>query len=155
MQITKWELSQIPENEIQGLKKLLPAGDRIVKIVQAAYYDEYTAERESERDTYTLTVEDVETGSQTTLRYWLKTKDRTKYNESVLGTMRSLGKAVFGPDFIYDVPAPGDIIGAVVCAEVKVTKDNSGKEYNRVYHYTSVTNDNMVYSDIEQYYYEG
>lgn len=157
MKITQWELSEIPEDMIQSKNKLFSEGHHIVKIIKAEYLDEYTAEKPIYRDTYSITFEDVNTGDQSQpITYWLKNKERTKFIDSTVGTLNSLGKSIFGPTFAFRIPAPGDIIGAVVDAEFKISKnkDDETKMYNAVYHYNPVSSDNALFSDIEQYYKE-
>ena len=88
-----------------------------VKILDAVYSDG-SAEKESDRNTYKVKIECIEggadAGASALLTYWLKEKGTDKYSAKTLGTLKSLGKAVFGDAFKGDAPMPGDIIGAVV-----------------------------------------
>ena len=153
--ITEWELSDIPDDEVEGTTQArFSEGLHIVKVIDAAYEDANTAETPENVDTYRLTIESVgDDGAKANLRYWVKNKERTAYNENVVGTLNSLGKAVFGSEFTKRIPAPCDIVGAVVGAEIKYGKPTAtGKTYPRVYHWAAVPSAYAVYSDIEQYY---
>lgn len=150
--MSKWELSEIPDEEIQAPKQTFTDGIHAVKVLEARYDDEYTAERPELADTYSITVEAVEGGARTTLRYWVKNKERTMYSSQVVGTLNSLGKAVFGSAFTDKIPVPMDIIGAVVDAEMKTIKTADGKSYLRCYHFQPTAAENVLYSDIEQYF---
>lgn len=161
-QITTWELSNIPEDQIDSVepknKIFVEGGLKVVKINKATYTDQYNAEKESEKDTYRVEIECVEggedAGAKATLTYWLKNKDKGTYNPSVLGTMKSLGKAVFGARFVDTVPAPGDITGAVVMADIKFGKPNAqGVSYPRVFQWSPATQDFSVFSDLDGQYY--
>lgn len=153
---TKWELSEISDDEIQQAPQFANFTDglHIVKITEASYVDEDTAEDPALANTYKVSFESVgEDGAKASVRYFVKNKERTAYNSNVLGTLNSLGKAVFGPEFIDMVPAPVDIIGAVVGAEIKMSPvNNLGKSYPRVYHWVPVPDAYSIYSNIEQYY---
>ena len=156
IEYTKWELSDIPDEQIEGRAQPVKftEGDHVVKIVDAKYLDEVTAVRPTDIDTYTVTVEDVETGATQSLKYWLKNKERTMFSEQTIGTLNSLGKAVLGPNFIKRVPAPVDLVGAVVVAEIKLSKGNDGNMYVRCYHFQPTTQDNALYSAKKKQYYK-
>lgn len=160
-EITSWELSNIPEDQIDNVstnKAFVEGGLKIVKIIKATYINQYSAEKESEKDTYSVQIEclegGVDAGAKATLTYWLKNKDRGTYNSSVLGTLKSLGKAVFGSRFEDAVPAPTDITGAVVMADIKFGKPNAqGAVYPRVYQWAPAPQEFSVFSDKEGQYY--
>lgn len=155
IEYTNWKLSDIPDDQIEGMVQ--PAkfteGEHVVKILDAKYYDEETAKKPTEVDTYEITIEDVESGAKQTLKYWLKNKERTMYSEQTIGTLNSLGKAVLGPGFIKRIPAPIDLVGAVAVAEIKLSKGNDGKMYVRCYHFQPTTEDNSLYSAKKKQYY--
>ena len=51
------------------------------------------------------------------------------------------------------VPAPADICGAVVIADIKnKTSETSGRTYPRCYHFMPANTSMKGYSEIEQYY---
>lgn len=158
----EWELSNIDPSEIEGSatdnRYFTESGLYTVKIVDAKYYDKYAAENPKMADTYKMTIECVDEGKNMGLRadltYWLKNENKTMFNDKTLGTMRSLGKAIFGEDYAQMVPAPATITGAVAVAEIKMGKpDALGRTYPKVYHWMSASGDLvMAYSDIEQHY---
>lgn len=160
-EITSWELSNIPEDQIDNTttnKNFVEGGLKIVKVIKATYIDQYNAEKESEKDTYSVQIEclegGVDAGARATITYWLKNKDRGTYNPSVLGTLKSLGKAVFGNRFESAVPAPADITGAVVMADIKFGKPSAqGVIYPRVYQWAPASQEFSVFSDKEGQYY--
>ncbi|MBQ1293251.1 MAG: hypothetical protein IIY21_04390 [Clostridiales bacterium] len=160
--ITDWELTNIPDEEIDhgdsANKTFVEGGLKTVKITSAVYINKDAAEKESEQDTYRLTIECLEggldAGAKATLTYWLKNKDRGTYNSNVLGTMKSLGKAVFGNAFSGSVPAPSDIVGAVVMADIKFGKPNAnGQSFPRVYQWSPAPQEFGVFSDLSAQYY--
>ena len=159
--ITDWELSDIPDDQIDNVnenKTFVEGGIKTVKINSATYIDQYAAEKESEKDTYRIVIECLEggedAGAKATLTYWLKNKDKGTYNSNVLGTMKSLGKAVFGNAFDKFVPAPSDIIGAVVMADIKFGKPNAnGVSFPRVYQWFPAPQEFSVFSDLDAQYY--
>lgn len=157
--MTKWALSDIPAEEIKDGKNVnafTKEGMTTVKILNAEYQDG-TAEKLSERYTYKLKIECIEggpdAGAQANLTYWLKEKDSPMYSAKTLGTMRSLGKAVFGDAFTDAVPMPDDLIGGVVMANISLSKpDQMGRVFTRVYEWSMASQDFIGFSDIEQEY---
>lgn len=157
--ITEWALSSIPAEEIKDGKNanvFTKEGMTTVKILDAIYTDG-TAEKESERNTYKVKIECIEggadAGASALLTYWLKEKGTNKYSAKTLGTLKSLGKAVFGEAFKGDAPMPADIIGAVVMANINLSKpDSMGRVFTRVYDWSAASQDFIGFSDIEQYY---
>ena len=158
-QITEWALSDIPDEEIkdgQNANVFRKEGLTTVKILDAEYFGA-DAEKESERNTYKVKIECIEGGSDAgataTITYWLKEKGSQKYSAKTLGTMKSLGKAIFGDAFKSDVPNPADIVGAVVMANISLSKpDPMGRSFTRVYEWTMASQDFLGFSDIEQEY---
>ena len=77
-------------------------------------------------------------GVEFSLRYWMETTDKqtnniipNKYTRS---TLISLGKALFDKES-KGCPAPCDIIGGVVKAEVKYKESSNGNKYPRIYRF--------------------
>ena len=157
--ITSWALSDIPPDEIkdgQNANVFTKEGMTTVKILDAVYHDN-TAEKESDRNTYKVKIECIEggpdAGASATLTYWLKEKGSQKYSAKTLGTLKSLGVAIFGEEFKSDVPMPGDIIGGVVMANINLSKpDSMGRVFTRVYNWSAASQDFLGFSDIDQYY---
>lgn len=162
--IDDWELYNIPDENIEKgqpskFKYFTAPGLYTVKIVDAKYYDEYTAPKKTMIDTYSLTIECIEegvnAGARAKLTYFVKNEERTKFNDNTLGTLRSLGKALFSDVFTGYVPAPGNIIGGVVVADVKISKpDALERTFPKVYHWQSASSDFAIFSDIKQYFRE-
>ena len=158
--ITKWALSDIPDNKIgdaNNVTSFSENGIKTVKILDAKYFDE-TAEKETDRNTYRLSIECIEggqdAGAKANLTYWLMDKKTGLINSKTLGTMVSLGKAIFGKEFPDKaVPMPDDIIGSVVMADITISKpDALGRSFTRVYRYEPASVEFSAFSEIEQYY---
>lgn len=162
--IDNWELYNIPDEQIERgqsseYKYFTEGGLCAVKIIDAKYYDEYSAEKDTLVDTYSITIEGIQdgpnAGARAKLTYFVKNKERTKFSENTLGTMRSLGKAMFSDQFNGMIPAPKNIVGGVVVAEIKMTSpDSLGRVYPKVYHWQSASKEFAVFSDIKQYFRE-
>lgn len=162
--IDKWALYDIPDEEIEKgqsseFKYFTTPGLYTVKIVDAKYYDEFTAEKKTMIDTYSVTIECIEeganAGARAKLTYFVKNEEKTKYNDNTLGTLRSLGKALFSDAFSGYIPAPANIVGGVVVADVKIgNADTLGRRFPKVYHWQSASSDFAIFSDIKQYFRE-
>lgn len=160
--IDKWDLYDIPEDQIEAeqpsqFKYFTEPGLYTCKIIEAKYIDEFAAEKKTLVDTYNIILECIEAGpsagARANLTYFVKNENRTMYNPNTLGTMRSLGKALFSEQFTGSIPAPSNIIGGVVVAEVKIGNPNKdGKRWPKVYHYQSASSDFALFSDIKQYF---
>lgn len=161
---TKWELYNVPEDQIEGgVKTELPTftedGLYTVKIIEAKYIDENSApdDKPHLKDTYSLVIESVEEGKMTGARgyltYWVKNEQRTAFKENVLGTLRSLGKAIFGENFNGMMPAPCDVVGRVAVADIKMSRpDSLGRVFPRVYRWEPATADYALFSEKPQYF---
>lgn len=142
---TEWEYS----NEVD--KTLIPieTGIRSLSIVDASL--------DPEANIYKITVDDIETQGEFILQYWLDYIDKNtgmkSANKVSRGTLISLGRALFG-DEARGIPAPCDITGGVVRAEVKLQKSTSSDtEYPRVYKFMPATRDVVEENAlIDQYY---
>ena len=158
---TQWEGYSIDPEKIEGgtateQKTFTVEGLCTVKIIDANYNDENT-EKLTDRDTYKITIESIEDGpsfgSNGQLTYWVKNEERTAYRENVLGTLRSLGKAIMGDKFTGFMPAPCDLVGRVAVADIKMSKPNSlGMTFPRVYRWEPATESYSIYSEKPQYY---
>ena len=142
--ITKWEFSDDIEVDTP-----IPEGLRAVHI-DNAYYD-------PEKYTYVMELTDLELFESFKLTYWLYSANqktgKLEKSKTTVGTLNSLGKAIFGPDMNVGVPAPADVCGAVVIAEIKnKTSETSGRTYPRCYHFMPANASMKGYSEIEQYY---
>lgn len=142
--ITKWDFSdrQVQDTEV-------PEGLRAIKIENAWYDDEdYT---------YNLECIDLSTEVEFKLRYWLQSRDgatgQIVDNKTSIGVLNSLGRAIFGDDSNVGVPCPGDIIGAVCIANIKLRESKtSGKKYPSCYNYMAAYETEAWASEIEQYF---
>lgn len=141
MQFQTWEYTK--PIDLGAPREEVPTGLRTVKISDCSYDPETTA--------YKLKVEDLETGVRFQLSYWLTKAvekvvdgvkvrtDEVEPNKTSNGTLASLFRALYGDE--YDpardgILAPGDVIGRVVVADVKLGKPSpSGIQYPRVYEY--------------------
>ena len=117
--ITKWEFSDDVETDTP-----IPEGLRAVHI-DNAFYD-------PEKYTYNMELTDLELFETFKLTYWLYSANqktgKLEKSKTTVGTLNSLGKAIFGPDMQVGVPAPADICGAVVSAAIKhKTSETSGR----------------------------
>ena len=67
-----------------------------------------------------------------------------------------MGKSIFGNEFPDKaIPFPGDIIGAVVMADIDISKpDQQGRVFTRVFRFEPASQDFMAFSSIEQNYRE-
>lgn len=142
--ITQWEFSNKVVEDV-----LVPDGLRTIKIESASY--------DPETYVYRLDCVDLETSAEFSLRYWLQSVDpltkQIKDNNSSIGTMNSLGRAVFGDAMNVGVPAPCDVTGAVCVANIKLKEsETSGKKYPRCYSFMSASEADSWASDIEQYF---
>jgi len=139
---TEWEYS----NEVEKTNIPVEEGLRYVKIVDAKF--------DASAKEYNLSLEDLTNGAEFSLRYWLNGTDKNgniTSNASARGTLISLGKALAGEPI--GIPAPVDVIGGVVVAEVVMKESTtSGAKYPRVYKFTPASTDVVNdHSDIEQY----
>lgn len=160
--IDKWALFDIPEDQIEErqqkeFKYFTENGLYTCKIMDAKYIDEFAAEKKTDIDTYKVTLECIEAGesagARANLTYFVKNENRTMFNPNTLGIMRSLGKALYSDAFTGSIPAPNNIVGGVVVAEVKMgNPDKDGKRWPKVYHYQSASSDFKLFSDIKQYW---
>lgn len=145
--VTEWEYS----GEVD--KTLIPpeTGIRNLSIVDASL--------DPERNIYKVTVDDIDAGCEYTLQYWLDYTDgntgETTPNRTARGTLISLGKALFAEE-ARGIPAPCDIIGGVVKAEVKLQKSTtSDAQYPRIYKFMAASRDVVEENAlIDQYYVE-
>ncbi len=142
--LTKWEFSDAVVEDVE-----VPEGLRIIKINSASY--------DPEDFTYVLECTDIETSAEFNLRYWLQSMDpltkEVKTNNSTVGTLNSLGRAIFGDQEQVGVPAPCDICGAVCVANIKLKESGtSGRKYPRCYNFMSADEGASWASDIEQYF---
>lgn len=161
-EIDKWALYDIPEDQIEErqqkeFKYFTENGLYTCKIIDAKYIDEFAAEKKTDIDTYKVTLECIEAGEhageRATLTYFVKNENRTMYNANTLGIMKSLGKALFSEQFKGSIPAPKNIIGGVVVAEVKMgNPDKNGVRWPKVFHYQSASSDFAIFSEIKQYW---
>lgn len=160
--MTDWDFTNIPpeqikdSNNVNGFKE---QGLKTVKILDVGFNGP-DAVKVSDRNTYKLTIECIEggtdAGARANLTYWLKEKETNFVNVKTLGTLTSLGKAIFGKEFPErSVPNPADILGAVVMADINLSKpDDLGRVFTRVYRFEPASADFSAFSDIEQYYRE-
>jgi len=126
------------------------AGDRMLKIVGAE-----CAQDSSLREVYTVSCMDLVNNAVFDLRFFI-----TNINENAVriedrkqrGIVQSIGRALFGPDFL-GLPNPVDIVGGVVRTELTVKESASGRVYARTYHFDPVPQDWAMLADIEQFYY--
>ena len=146
--ITDWKYSgEIDRTNIpiiEGIRTLL---------IKDAKYSEFDENGEP-NEQYSLTTEDLENGAEITLNYWLNSINeetgKLVSNASQRGTLISIGSALFGK--AVGIPAPCDVIGGVVRADVKLAQSKKGKIYPRVYKFTPAkTEDVETYAMIEQY----
>lgn len=142
--ITPWEFSNAIVEDVE-----VPEGLRIIKITNAEY--------NPEDYTYKLDCTDLETSAEFILRYWVQSIDpltkKVSQNASTVGTLNSLGRAIFGGDTQVGIPAPCDIVGAVCVANIKLKESStSGKKYPRCYNFMSADEGASWASDIEQYF---
>lgn len=142
--ITNWEYSDAVVVDVE-----VPEGLRVIHIDNAEYDDE--------QFTFKVDCTDLETEARFILRYWLKTTDpktgTTSNNASAIGTLNSLGRAIFGDDSNVGVPCPCDIVGAVCVANIKLKESGtSGKKYPRCYNFMSASQSEAWASGIEQYF---
>ena len=143
-QITEWEFSDDVETDTP-----IPDGVRAAHI-DNAFYD-------PAKYTYNMELTDLELFGTCKLTYWRYSANqktgKLEKSKTTVGTLNSLGKAIFGPDMQVGVPAPADICGAVVIADIKnKTSETSGRTYPRCYHFMPANTSMKGYSEIEQYY---
>ncbi len=148
--ITNWEWSNVTQDE----EVRFTDGPKTIAITSAVYNDE-NAEG-AFKYSYRIGVECIEVGescgAKTMLTYWLRDSRTGQDNRNSIGTLISLGKAIFGDDFTGGIPAPADIIGAVCVADIRMKTSDTGKNYPRVYRFMPASEDFSVYSNIEQYF---
>lgn len=140
--ITEWEYSNVVEKASIPVEE----GARFVQIKDANFIPE-TKE-------YHISTEDLTSGAEINLRYWLTSTDKNgniTSNAQASGTLISLGKSLFGAP--VGIPAPCDIIGGVVIAEVVLKESaTSGAKFPRVFKFRPATKEVVeTYSTIEQY----
>ena len=145
---TAWDLSELKDYSQSDVAWTV--GTHPIIIRRVTYIDEYAGDDKS-ADTYNVNIECVEgecEGATATIRYFLKTKSGED-NRYSIGTLNSLWKAIYGPTESVGVPAPGDVEGCVVMADVTFRDI-----YVQVYHYHAPTMDYAMYSDKaeEQYF---
>ena len=144
--ITKWEYSDREQKPKIGFEE----GLRTLKITSAQYDPDTTQ--------YTLGVTDLVNDAEFRLSWWLKS-EKVKGsgvldtdNNTSIGTLVSLGKALYNINDI-GVPAPSDVLGRVVIANVKASKPaNSGFSYPRVYEFAPAFETESWASDAPQYF---
>lgn len=142
---TQWEFSDddcMSEETVQ-----MAPGIKYLYINDASY--------DPEGAKYTLKVCNAEeTKEKATLTYWLNTMDQNGNivkNVQARGTLHTLGTALAGMDI--GIPAPADVVGGVVKAEVRLSKPSTnGAQFPRVYKFEPIPEEMVVYSTIEQYY---
>ena len=146
--LTEWEFS----HAVAADKPVFPtaeAGDRYLKIIEAAYIPEDSK--------YLIRVQDLTNNARFPLTYWMKSivKGTTELttNDNSVRTLTSLGNALFFGQGVT-VPFPDDIVGGVVIGRVKLVpdKDDPTKKYPRVYEFFPVPQDIALIADIDQYW---
>ena len=146
---TQWKFSEVKFDD----EATFTEGPKTVKILKATYNDEDAEEKI--RNTYLVTIQCIEEGpcegAKATLRYWLKDSKTGADNKNTIGWLCSLGKALFA-DEAKGIPAPCDITGGVVIADIKMKESDDGRRYPRVYHFMPASEDFALYSDIKQYF---
>ena len=140
--ITEWEYS----GEVDKTAIPVEEGLRYLKIMDASF--------DPSNKQYEMSVQDLTNSAEFTLRYWLNGTDKDGNivaNTSARGTLISLGKALFGMP--VGIPAPGDVVGGVVTADVVLKKSaTSEAKFPRVFKFSPATKSVVDdYSDIEQY----
>lgn len=142
----KWEMSD-DKNVPSDFVKVTP-GVKDLFIEDASYNPEDSK--------YSIMVHNVlEPKERFPLNQWLNSLDpetgNIVENGTARGTLHTLGIALAGVDI--GVPAPASIVGAVVRADVKLSKPNAnGAQFPRVYKFEKSPDDNIVmYSQIDQF----
>lgn len=141
--LTQWEYSDVSVDEFPRI----PAGKRLIKIDDAWFDDD--------NKRYHMKITDIETKISEPCSYNMKTKDFSADNNYSLGSLRSLTKALYGPQQV-GIVHPDDIKGGVVWADVvrNVSKTNpdNGRIYLNIYRYYSAEEHEVyAYGDIDQF----
>lgn len=142
--ITPWKYSEEKEEAFIPVEP----GIRDLLIEDAKFIDG--------EEVYHIYFKDLMNEARFSLRYWLIGADdngNIKPDTRQRGTLITLGKALFGPDFTGGIPHPSDIIGGVVRAEVTLKPNATGdKSYPRIYRYDPTVEELALCGSIEQYY---
>lgn len=146
--ITQWEYSDATEVS----EDRIPEGWRTIKILSATKFEDPNGD--VVKDRFNMMIEDVQTKATSPLGYFLMKRDgdgNPVKNGYSLGTLRTLGQALFDQKVI---PAPQDVVGGVVRAEVKYnTSKTTGRQYLNIYTFAPAEETYVLsYSDIEQFY---
>lgn len=130
MQDTAWKFS----NEE-------PANEYIQPVEGAQYLQIMKAEVSADEMHYILGLKSLTNEAYLNIRYFLyATNDVGELipDAKQRRTLVSLKKALYGPDAV-GIPNPVDIVGAVVEADVKLSKPNAnGSVYPRIYNFKAV-----------------
>lgn len=134
---TQWEYSKVVIEE----EPRFTDGPCHVLITSADWTPEECAEEPSRANTYRIYIECVDdspsSGAKYPLTYWLIGRDG-KLNNNTASTLMSLGRAIFGDNFT-GVPAPVDVEGCVVVADIKMRPSQNGQTYPKCYHFSAPT----------------
>ncbi len=139
---TNWEYSgEVKEERIE------PAAGEQTLFIKSADYDQ-------DAKVYFIDVQSLQNDAVFTLKYWLITNAANgdiRPNSAARGTLISLGIALAGAPI--GIPAPQDIIGAVVQANVSLKPSKtSDRMFPRVYEFTTApTNLIEAFSEIDQF----
>lgn len=141
----QWEHSNdpyVPEDNI-----------RVTPGVKDLFIDD--AKMNPEDGKYSISAHNVlEPKEKLTLNYWIDTSDENSNivpNATTRGTLHTLGFALAGRDI--GMPVPASIVGAVVRADVKLSKPNvNGAQFPRVYKFEKSPDDVILeYSQLDQH----
>lgn len=137
---TEWEYS----NEVDQTQIPVEEGRAYLFIRDA---------RKTDDGQYIISVENLNTGAQFDLRYFLETRDENNHvvlDGKTKGQLISLGIALAGVPI--GIPNPVDIVGGVVSAYIYLKMSAKGVQYPRVYHFDPVNEDMAAFATIDQYY---
>lgn len=143
---TQWEFS----NEIDEASVPPEEGVRNLFIRDASFDDA--------SGVYTLEITDLGNNGEFRLKHYLYARDDFnnvipgQLKSSTRGTLITLGKALAGPMAEIGIPAPCDIIGGVVRAQIQVKTSKMGRPYPVTYAYMPVEKDLAELAGIEQYW---
>lgn len=143
---TQWEYSD-DDSTLEETRYMTP-GIKYLLIEDASYNPD-----NAEYRLKVCNAEDMQ--EKATLIYWLNGMDSNGNiikNTQNRGTLHTLGTALAGVDI--GIPAPSDVVGGVVKADVKLGKPNDkGIQYPRVYKFEPVPEDiALTYAMVEQYF---
>ncbi len=151
---TQWELSDITVDPDAENNFIDPEPGLQYLVIKDA---QFTAENAR----YKITFESLTNSAEVRVTYFFADKNDVNVppactNKKQMGCVASLGKALAGVNI--NIPAPQDIIGGVVMADVQVDeveKDGKIRKYPKIWKYEPVPKEiALSYSDIEQYYTE-